>query len=680
MTFLEIIRLLLRYAVRILGTGLLLAILVFISSRKDKNQYQTHALLNTGLISGYNIESNKGNRVDFAYTNNEMENLINLASSYETHKELSAKLLAYCLINDKLDKLAISKENRADYDEAINSLPDLSDIEPSLLWIEITEQRDRDMVNPFYDLTNSKNPFFSLTEFEKISIQREGKSDMIRMEYMGIDPFMTQLTLDLLIDIFISKHKSIKESQTNNVIEFFEAATNKTSIRLKQAEDRLLNFSVENKIINYYEQTRFIAGNKEELDKQYQRETQFFAGASSALGKVNLELGDNNILPELQAQLVEQRYALAQNGHELSSFDLLLNSEIDLDQSVLKSSLNGQIDSIRNEMNLASDQIIDMSQTPDGIANKELLNQWLINTMLKEGSAAKIEVMKEQQAEFGAIYDQFAPLGSTLKRLEREIDVAEREYMENLHSYNEARMHKYNMEMSSNVRVIDTPYFPSQPEKSKRGLMIILAFIVGLVIPTGLIIGLEFMDSTLKNPENACQATKLSLAGLLPKTPLKENAQNIDFESLNRQALNLFLQRIRAASVGEKQPKNVILFSTNPGEGKSHISELLKGMTKGEFNFIEMPAILHESYTEETVKSGDIHIFVARANRKWTTADRHAIKVYRKLAGVKPMLFLNGVGTNVMEDVIGEIPRQRSWFRQTVKNFLFQGFKKEIYS
>lgn len=680
MTFLEIIRLLLRYSSRILSTALLLAVLVFISTRKDKNQYQTHALLNTGLISGYNIESNKGNRVDFAYTNNEMENLINLASSYETHKELSAKLLAYCLTNDKEGKLAISKENRADYEEAMISLPDLSNIEPGLLWKEITEHRDRDMVNPFYNLTNSKNPFFSLTEFEKISVKREGKSDMIRMEYTGIDPFMTQLTLDLLIDIFISKHKSIKEGQTNNVIEFFEAATKKTSIRLKQAEDRLLNFSVENKIINYYEQTRFIAGNKEELDKQYQRETQFFAGASSALGKVNLELGDNDIIPELQAKLVEQRYAIAENSNELSSFDLLLSSEIDLDQSVLQSSLNGQIDSIRNEMNLASDQIMDMSQTPEGIANKELLDQWLINTMLKEGSAAKIEVMKEQQAEFGAIYDQFAPLGSTLKRLEREIDVAEREYMENLHSYNEARMHKYNMEMSSNVRVIDAPYFPAQPEKSKRMLMVVLAFIVGIVLPTALIIGLEFMDSTLKNPENACIATKLPFAGLLPKTPLKTDSQNIDFESLNRQALNLFLQRIRAASIGENQPKNVILFSTNPAEGKSHIIELLNGMTKGEFNFIEIPAILHESYTENTVKSGDIHILVARANRKWTTADKHAIKVYRKLAGVKPLLFLNGVGTNVMEDVIGEIPRQRSWFRQAVKGFLFHGFKKEVYS
>ncbi len=681
MTFLEIIRLLMRYSGQILGTALILATLVFFSTKNDKKKYSTHALLNTGLISGYNIESNKSNRIDYAFTNNEMENLINLASSFETQKELSARLLARTLVLFRDDRLSLHKENQEDFEKCIEQLPRFSNrISEDSLYQQIVGLRDQDMNNPVYQLINSKDVFFGLDQLEQIMVRREGKSDMIRMEYTGVDPFMSQLTLELLIDIFIKKQKRIKEGQTDNVIEFFEEATRKTSARLKQAEDELLNFSVDNKIINYYEQTRFIAGNKEELDKQYQREKQQLAGATSALNRVEMEIGEKDVLPLLQEELANQRYHLSENRNELSSYDLMLRTEMAGELGYTKANLSNRIDSLKNEMSKVTERIIEVSQTPDGIATKELLNQWLVNTIAKEDASAKIEVMEDQLAQFGTVYDRFAPLGSTLKRLEREIDVAEREYLENLHSYNQARLHKYNMLMSSNLKVIDAPYYPAQPEKSKRMLLVILAFIVGLVLPIGLIIALELMDSTMKNPENASLQTRLPFVGLLPKTPKNIENQSIDFKSLNRQALNLFLQQLRAASIGGKQPKEVILFSMHPGEGKSYLLKGLEELTEGEFQFNELPAILHTGYTEEQIKAGDIHVLVASSRRQWTTSDRHALKVYRKLAGTKPLLFLNGVSTYVIEDVIGEIPRKRSWVRRTIKGFLFQGIKKEVWS
>jgi GH35 family endo-1,4-beta-xylanase len=51
------------------------------------------------------------------------------------------------------------------------------------------------------------------------------------------------------------------------------------------------------------------------------------------------------------------------------------------------------------------------------------------------------------------------------------------------------------------------------------------------------------------------------------------------------------------------------------------------------------------------------------------------LKVYKKIAGKKPMLFLNGVSSYVMEDMIGEIPRKRAWLRRVIKQLLTQGFK-----
>ena len=58
---------------------------------------------------------------------------------------------------------------------------------------------------------------------------------------------------------------------------------------------------------------------------------------------------------------------------------------------------------------------------------------------------------------------------------------------------------------------------------------------------------------------------------------------------------------------------------------------------------------------------------VTKADRKWNEADQHAIKVYKKFVGKKPLLFLNGVRADIMEEVIGEVSKQRSWLRRKVK-------------
>ena len=87
MTLIEIIRLIIRYFWYIAGTAMVLTLLVFFNTQNDKKKYATHTLLNTGLISGYSIESSSSGRVDYAKTNNEIENLINLATAYETKEK-----------------------------------------------------------------------------------------------------------------------------------------------------------------------------------------------------------------------------------------------------------------------------------------------------------------------------------------------------------------------------------------------------------------------------------------------------------------------------------------------------------------------------------------------------------------------------------------------------------------
>lgn len=684
MNAVEIIRLLARYFVYIAACAILLSGLVFWTTQNDKKQYATHTLLNTGLISGYSIESNKSSSVDYARTNNELENLINLATAYETNKELSARLMARLLKDLNDGTLALLSDNHNDLRESMAEIKDdrFNYTNLEVLYQQIVQVRDADQYNPIYLLTNSDNPFVGVEQLETISVSREGKSDMIRMEYSAIDPFMSQYTLELLTGIFMEKQRTIKEGQSNSVIGFFEEATTKTSNKLKAAEDELLNFRVDNKIINYYEQTRFISGNKEELDKQYQNELKVLAAANSALAKVEMEIADKSMLPLLQTEIADNRKALSDYVSRASQLELLKDTlPPSHEELILKTKLNTNIDSLKTAITDAAAQVFQFNLTPDGIETKDLLGQWLNNTIAKEESTARLTVMEKRQKEYEAIYDQFAPLGSTLKRLEREIDVAEREYLENLHSYNQARLHKYSMLMSSDLKVIDAPYYPIKPEKSKRLMLVILAFVAGFALPSGLLIALELMDSSLKNPEIVMEQTRLKIAGIFPKMTFDKKSQRIDFKQLNNQALNLLIQKLNAQCETDTKPKKVMVFSMNPGEGKSFLIDNMKAYlgdnenSLGEFEFSELSPILHHTYDKKLVKNAHAHLLVCKARRQWTAADKHALKVYKKITGQKPLLLLNGVSTHVMENVVGEIPKRRSWMRRMIKQILTQGLK-----
>ena len=46
-----------------------------------------------------------------------------------------------------------------------------------------------------------------------------------------------------------------------------------------------------------------------------------------------------------------------------------------------------------------------------------------------------------------------------MKRLERKIDIAEREYLSLLHSLGLAKLRQQNVELKSNLKLIEVPFF-----------------------------------------------------------------------------------------------------------------------------------------------------------------------------------------------------------------------------
>ncbi|MEW6586229.1 MAG: polysaccharide biosynthesis tyrosine autokinase [Nitrospirota bacterium] len=126
-----------------------------------------------------------------------------------------------------------------------------------------------------------------------------------------------------------------------------------------------------------------------------------------------------------------------------------------------------------------------------------------------------------------------------------------------------------------NVWVIERAEKPVTPVKPRRALNILLGIIVGLFGGTGLAFFFEYLDNTIKTPEDV--ETRLGLP-VLGTVPLLEKKDEAPEEVISKEPQSIFAESyktIRTAillSSAEKPPKNVLITSMGTEEGKTATS------------------------------------------------------------------------------------------------------------
>ena len=73
MSLIFFLRIISRNILWIIPIGVIAAGYVFNSTKNEIKMYETGSLVNTGLVSGYNIESNSGGKIDYGYVGNDLD-------------------------------------------------------------------------------------------------------------------------------------------------------------------------------------------------------------------------------------------------------------------------------------------------------------------------------------------------------------------------------------------------------------------------------------------------------------------------------------------------------------------------------------------------------------------------------------------------------------------------------
>jgi uncharacterized protein involved in exopolysaccharide biosynthesis len=609
MTIIDFIRLILRHLVLLILVPVLLGVMVVLLTMNPSFKYTSQTILYTGLATGSSIQMDK--TFNYQAASAAFDNLITIIRSRETQEEVAVRLFAIHLMLPEADPKYISKKlfdelklkvpkNIYNYIETGDSKSFNEEENAELINLLLPPSIDRynyektvqnllalmksGSNNFIYELLNfDSDQHYSLKALSSVGVERIKDSDLLQLSYTVNDPGICQQTLSIYNRVCTMNYKNIKENSSDVVVKYFQIELDKAKEKLKGAEEKLLEFNKSSNIINYYEQSKAVAVVKEELEVSYKSTTAQLAGIEAGTKRLEEKLQMQEIIQAKSNSLLDRKKELGNLNFKiaLKEADIQSNNK---ESDVLKiAELKAQSESLTNTIKGAVDELYSYQNSVDGLPISQVLPEWMNSSVEAENLKAKIMVMDKQRDNFQEIYARYAPAGANMKKLEREISVAEQGYLEILHGLNLAKLKLQDSELSSSLKTVDAPFFPLNPNPTKRSILVIAAIFLGGILTLGIIFVMEYFDDTLKNSTKASKITGFESLGMMPKIILNPGDINLPF--IQKRLIEIITQNILQyfdLNNSDQKTKTIVVFSTQKLEGKSVIAGNIARSLKNE--------------------------------------------------------------------------------------------------
>ncbi len=553
----------------------LTAATAFYFTRNQTRTYRSTATLYTGLASGYSILTNENNaRVDHQAVDNAFDNLLSTISSRETMVQVGIRLLSRHLLLQQPDSLVLASQGFQKLHRAIPA--DLRATLTAELDEQVIYQRIDSMAhsvgnNPIKKLLNDASFWYSPTKIGKaLTAIRRKDSDMLELTYESEDAAITYTTLTELISVFSNRYTGFKSSETNPVVQYYTGQNREATRKLQQAETKMKAFEQSNRIINYDEESRGIAATKEGISSQYNEELMKSRAAKASLEALGKRLEDRMSVLKTNEDLADKRAELTTVTGQLAQAQVYGRSRETIGQ------LSAKAAQLSEELKSAAQKYYKAGNSVDALPQVNLLNEWLAKLIQYEESTARLVVFEKRLGEFNDKAAKFAPLGSTLIQMKRDISVAEKEYLTTLNALNQAQTRQKNAEMTGPLRLLDAPEFPLQSLPSKRGLLIGAALGVGVVLALILMLLRYLTDGRIYDPVRFETVSGLPVVASFPAVNRRKSGKKA------RVMVQYMLEQLRSTAaidmmvVPEYRPYSLItVWSTRPKQGKTWLTTQL---------------------------------------------------------------------------------------------------------
>ena len=677
---------------------LIAMIVAWFMTRNMDRVYDTNTTIYTGMITGYNIEGGIGSAGGQSQTN--ITNLILLISTDATIHEVSLRLFARCMMygNPNKDNNYISAEH---FRQLNNSVP--ADVKALInhnsenaTYANLKAYERPSQDNYLFGLLNY-HPYFGINNITaRLKVLQLQRSDIIDIGYSANDAGIAYNTLDILNEVFARQYAALRYGETNNVIKFFEREVARLYRILTNAEDDLIRYNVEKRIINYGEQTKALTG----LDATQQTSDNTLlmneTSTRALMDYLERQLGDRAKIIKANKDFTNQITDISRIQSRISNLRLM-NSEgngsgVESQLELAKAERMLQ-DATANVRGLVKDIEAGTYSTETGVKAGDMISRWLEQVLLLEETKAKkgAQDIMRQKLDKQILY--YAPIGATIGRKDRHISFIEGNYMEMLKALNAARLRQRNLQMTTaTLRVLNPPMFPMNAQPTNRLIILLGTFLLTFLLTAMYFFIIEMLDRTLRDRMRSERITKIPVMGCFPKE------STLRYRRFNKTIADMAMRQLSKALLPhfkEGQQNVLNLISTDAANGKSYLAQELENywisiglqvrrltydedflaedsrfiMAKdikdicpdilpNEIAIIEYPNLDDHSIPSALLNMGTVNLMVTRANRTWKDVDQKALNELESQLEDKSTLFMYLTETQryAVEEFVGQLP------------------------
>jgi polysaccharide biosynthesis transport protein len=340
-------------------------------------------------------------------------------------------------------------------------------------------------------LANQKRPPEVAAFLASLSVKRIPSSRLMEVSYESTNPVLAARILNAHLDNFKAQNIQSRYEATLEATRFLTSQLNELKLTVKQSEDARINYERQNQIWSVDDKSNITTQRLADLDKQL-TDAQGETLKKQALYEY-AKAGDIDAVPEIRADpllqdlqkkrgdlAVQYSDALNQYGPNFPKVQRLQAQTKEVDDQIARES-KGIVLQLESDYREAK-------QREDLIRQALELQKAETNNMAEK--MVQYNILKRESEADKTLYE------GLLTKL-KEAGIAEGL-------------------KSSNIRVVDPAMIPSYPARPAKARNIALAFLIGLVGGIGLALLREYLDNTVKTPDDIESLTRLPSLAVVP--------------------------------------------------------------------------------------------------------------------------------------------------------------------
>ncbi len=374
-------------------------------------------------------------------------------------------------------------------------------------------------------------------------------SRLVDVQFTSSDPTFAARAANVLVDEYVAQNLEVKQQSTQNMLDWLQKELAAQQQKVEESE-------------------RGLAEYRDHQD------------AMSLDDKNNIVLSRLNALNDALLRARTTRIE-----HEAAYSQVKSVTDANGAESIAVVAANGQIQTLKLRLSDLQRQKAQLGERY-GERHPEMVK---VNASLADAQRQiELETSKALQAvrnDYERALLEERTLASNLEQAKHDVqdlsrksvayNVMEREARSNRTVYEALLQREKEMRVSSNsrannVRVVDHAEVPGGPMAASGRRAWLMAMLIGLVAAVGVAYGLDYLNDTIKTPEDISRHLKMSFLGLVPsvrgnKHPILGSSHSPhDFGEAFRS-----LRTSLGARYGESGTKTMLVTSAQPLEGKT---------------------------------------------------------------------------------------------------------------